>query len=153
MVRSVGLSVRFEPCRVPDSANPRVSSRTDAKSSLLLAFTGVVLAGLTSAANHGLPLPTRVFGAFAALALGAAAVLLLLVVRPRLSGRDRASFPYWASLDEDEIRACMTGDTRAARIRVLSAIAVRKYGRLRRAVDLILAALALLALAAICAAL
>lgn len=82
------------------------------------------------------------------LALGIAAVLLLLVVRPRLSGNDRASFPYWARLDEDEIRACMEGDTRAARVRVLSSLAVRKYRHLRRAVDLSLAALALLALAA-----
>ncbi|MEU3529742.1 Pycsar system effector family protein [Streptomyces sp. NPDC038707] len=89
------------------------------------------------------------FGASAVLALGAAAVLLLVVVRPRLSGADRASFPYWARLDEDEIRACMDGDTRAARIRALSTLAVRKFTHLRRAVDLSLAALVLLALAAL----
>ncbi|MFE2716572.1 Pycsar system effector family protein [Streptomyces mirabilis] len=75
-------------------------------------------------------------------------MLLLLVVRPRLCGDDRASCPHWASLDEDEIRACMDGDTRAARIRALSARAVRKFIHVRRAVDLSLAALALLALAA-----
>ncbi|MFK0120790.1 Pycsar system effector family protein [Streptomyces sp. NPDC090994] len=123
-------------------------SRTDGKSSLLLAFNGAVLAGLTSVADKDLPLPTKVFGAAAVLALGAAAVLLLLVVRPRLSGADRASFPYWAQLDEDSIRDCMEGDTRAARIQVLSTLAVRKFLRLRRAVDLSLAALVLLALAA-----
>ncbi|MFJ2249219.1 MULTISPECIES: Pycsar system effector family protein [unclassified Streptomyces] len=87
-------------------------------------------------------------GALAALALGVAAVLLLLVVRPRLRADDRASFPHWAKLDEDDIRSCMEGDTRATRIRVLSTLAVRKYVHLRRAVDLSLAALALLALAA-----
>jgi hypothetical protein len=65
-----------------------------------------------------------------------------------LGGDDRASFPYWAGLDDTEILACMQGDSRAARIHVLSQIAVRKYGHLRRAVDLSLAALALLALAA-----
>ncbi|MDQ1013381.1 hypothetical protein QFZ82_007949 [Streptomyces sp. V4I23] len=123
-------------------------SRTDGKSSLLLAFNGAVLAGLASVTDKDLPLPTKVFGAAAVLALGAAAVLLLLVVRPRLSGADRASFPYWAQLDEDAVRDCMQGDTRAARIRVLSVLAVRKYRYLRRAVDLSLAALALLALAA-----
>nr|WP_119589255.1 Pycsar system effector family protein [Streptomyces scabiei] len=123
-------------------------SRTDGKSSLLLAFNGAVLAGLASVADKDLPLPTKVFGAAAVLALGAAAVLLLLVVRPRLSGADRASFPYWAQLDEDAIRDCMRGDPRAARIRVLSSLAVRKFVHLRRAVDLSLAALALLALAA-----
>jgi hypothetical protein len=124
-------------------------ARTDGKSSLLLAFTGAVLAGLTSLANNQLPGVTRVFGTAGALALAVAAVLLLLVVRPRLGGDDRASFPYWAHLDEDGIRTCMDGDTRAARIQVLSVIALRKFTHLRRAVDLILTALALLLVAAI----
>lgn len=123
--------------------------RTDGKSSLLLAFNGAVLAGLASVADKGLPPATKAFGALAVLALGAAAVLLLLVVRPRLRGDDRASFPHWARLDEDEIRSCMDGDTRAARLRVLSVLAVRKFTHLRRAVDLSLAALVLLALAAV----
>ncbi|WP_331720264.1 DUF5706 domain-containing protein (plasmid) [Streptomyces sp. NBC_00289] len=122
--------------------------RTDGKSSLLLAFNGAVLAGLASVADKDLPTAAKVFGALAVLALGAAAVLLLLVVRPRLRGDDKASFPYWARLDEDEIRACMDRDTRAARLRVLSTLAVRKFTHLRRAVDLSLAALVLLALAA-----
>ncbi|MFE4751225.1 Pycsar system effector family protein [Streptomyces mirabilis] len=69
--------------------------------------------------------------------------------RPGTGYDDKASFPYWARLDEDEIRACMDGDTRAARLRVLSVLAVRKFAHLRRAVDLSLAALALLALAAV----
>jgi hypothetical protein len=119
-------------------------SRTDGKSSLLLAFNGAVLAGLASVADKDLPLLTKVFGAAAVLALAAAAVLLLLVVRPRLGGDDRASFPHWAGLDDNEIVACLQGDTRAARIRVLSRIAVGKFRQLRRAVDLSLAALALL---------
>jgi len=134
-----------------DAACASVASeigRTDGKASLLLAFNGAVLAGLASVADKDLPPATKVFGSLAVLALGAAAVLLLLVVRPRLSNADRASFPYWARLDEDEIRACMDGDTRAARIRVLSVLAVAKFTQLRRAVDLSLAALALLALAA-----
>jgi hypothetical protein len=78
-------------------------------------------------------------------------VLLLLVVRPNVSGADQASFPYWARLDEEQIRACMDGDTRPARIRVLSAIAVSKFTRLRHAVHLSLAALALLLVAALAA--
>lgn len=122
--------------------------RTDNKSSLLLAFNGALLAGLASVADKDLPTATKAFGALAVLALGTAAVLLLLVVRPRLGGNDKASFPYWARLDEDEIRGCMDADTRAARIRVLSTLAVRKFTHLRRAVDLSLAALVLLALAA-----
>ncbi|MFC8201711.1 Pycsar system effector family protein [Streptomyces sp. NPDC057298] len=124
-------------------------ARTDGKSSLLLAFTGAVLAGLTSLADRQLPAATQVFGAAGVLALAAASVLLLLVVRPRIGGSDRASFPYWARLTEAEIHACMHHDIRAARIRVLSQIALGKYRRLRRAVDLILAALVLLILAAL----
>ncbi|MEU6102776.1 Pycsar system effector family protein [Streptomyces flaveolus] len=128
-------------------------SRTDGKASLLLAFNGAALAGLASVAGHDLPAATQAVGALAVLALGAAAVLLLLVVRPRLRGEDRASFPYWAGLNDAAILASMDGDHRAARIRVLSAIALAKFTRLRRAVDCTLTALALLALAAISAAL
>ncbi|MFD8221931.1 Pycsar system effector family protein [Streptomyces sp. NPDC059697] len=123
--------------------------RTDGKASLLLAFNGAVLARLASVADKDLPPAAKAFGTLADLTLGAAAVLLLLVVRPRLRGDDRASFPYWARLDKDEIRSCMDGDTRAARIRVLSTLAVRKFTHLRRAVDLSLAALVLLAPAAV----
>lgn len=125
-------------------------ARTDGKASLLLAFDGALLAGLASAADQPLPAASQILGAAAVLALAVAAVLLLLVVRPHLdgSGSDRASFPYWARLDDDTIRASMTGDTRPARVRVLSRIAVRKFTVMRRAVDTILAALILLALAA-----
>lgn len=123
-------------------------ARTDSKASLLLAFNGAVLAGLASVADKDLPMPTKAAGALAVLTLGVAAVLLLLVVRPRIRGEDHGSFPYWARLDENEIRSCMEGDTRATRIRVLSALAVRKFVHLRRAVDLSLTALALLTLAA-----
>jgi hypothetical protein len=124
-------------------------ARTDGKASLLLAFNGAALAGLASVVDRRLPIVTQACGAAAVLALAAAAVLLLLVVRPRLRGDDRASFPYWARLDDTAIRACMQGDTRAARIRVLSRIAVSKFRQLRRAVDLSLAALVLLLLAAL----
>lgn len=123
-------------------------TRTDGKASLLLAFDGVVLAAVAGAYAQ-LPFAARAFGAAAALALGAAAVLLLLVVRPRLSGNDRASFPYWARLRDDrDILASLTVDARAVQLRVLSQIALGKYVQLRWAIDLTLAALALLAAAA-----
>ncbi|MEU5391688.1 hypothetical protein ACFYQT_17010 [Streptomyces tibetensis] len=47
-------------------------------SSILLAFNGVVLAGLASFADKDLPTTTKVFGALAVLVLGAAAVMLLI---------------------------------------------------------------------------
>ncbi|MFJ5212768.1 Pycsar system effector family protein [Streptomyces nigra] len=123
-------------------------ARTDSKASLLLAFDGAVLAGLASVAEPGLPTVTKTFGALAIIALGVSAVLLLLVVRPRLRGDDKASFPHWARLNDDDIRAGMHDDARPAQIRVLSCLAVRKFTQLRRAVDMSLAALVLLALAA-----
>ncbi|MFP8903310.1 Pycsar system effector family protein [Streptomyces atacamensis] len=123
-------------------------SHTDGKASLLPAFNGAVLAGLASAADTGLPPAIKVFGGAAAFALGIAAVLLLLVVRPCLNGADHDSFPYWARLDEAAVRACAGGDPRPAQVRVMSIIAMAKSARLRWAVDCSLTALALLALAA-----
>ncbi|MFC9282794.1 Pycsar system effector family protein [Streptomyces collinus] len=123
--------------------------RTDGKASLLLAFNGVALAGLASLADTSLPPVTKAAGTLAVLALGVAAVLLLLMVRPRIGGHDHASFPYWARLDHEEIRTSLTTDTRPARIRALSTIALRKYRMLRRAVDCTLTALAFLAVAAL----
>ncbi|MCA1219279.1 DUF5706 domain-containing protein [Streptomyces sp. 8L] len=128
-------------------------SRADGKASLLLAFNGAVLAGLASLADKPLPVPARIIGALAIAALGLAAVLLLAVVCPRIEGEDRASFPYWAQLDEDAIAASMARDTRTARVRVLSLFAVTKFRQLRQAIYLTRAALALLALAALSAAL
>ncbi|MFE5372793.1 Pycsar system effector family protein [Streptomyces mirabilis] len=144
-----GQAAGFVVTPVPESTNPRVSARTDGKASLLLAFNGAALAGLASVVDRRLPIVTQACGVAAVLALAAAAVLLLLVVRPRLRGDDRASFLFWARLDDTAIHACMQGDTRAARIRVLSRIAVSKFSQLRRAVDLSLAALVLLLLAAL----
>ncbi|MFG2220455.1 Pycsar system effector family protein [Streptomyces sp. NPDC048685] len=126
-------------------------ARTDSKASLLLAFDGAALAGLASVADKDLPVFTQAVGALAVLALAAAAVLLLLVVRPNLGGGRviREGLPHWARLEENELRESMTEDTRAARVKALSVLAVGKFTRLARAVDIILAALALLALAAI----
>ncbi|MFH8797579.1 Pycsar system effector family protein [Streptomyces sp. NPDC017941] len=128
--------------------------RTDSKASLLLAFVGATLAGLASVADTPLPLPARITGAAAILALAAAAVLLLLVVRPSLGGRGRIAregVPCWSQMTEAALLASMREDTRATRIRVLSTLAVAKFERLARAVDIILAALALLLAAAVLA--
>lgn len=145
-----------DPGKHLDAACATVTSeigRTDSKASLLLAFDGAVLAGLASLADKKLPLPAQLVGAAAGLTLAAAAVLLLLVVRPNLGGRAPApgSFPHWAQLDADAIRASMDTDTRAARIKALATIAVAKYARLALAVDTILTALALLLVAAVLA--
>ena len=126
-------------------------ARVDNKASLLLAFDGAALAGLASLATTTaarLPAAAYVLGGTAVLALTVAAVLLLLVVRPRLGGAAPGSFAHLARLTEDEVPAALAEDTRAANVRVLSALAVAKYQRLARSVDASLAALALLTLAA-----
>ncbi|MFF0386864.1 Pycsar system effector family protein [Streptomyces sp. NPDC004286] len=127
-------------------------NRTDSKASLLLAFDGAVLAGLVSAADRRLPLAAQLAGGTAVLALATAAVLLLLVVRPNLGGRGRVvreGFPRWAQLTEHELLAAMGEDHRLTLVRSLSALAVTKFRRLTRAVDVILTALALLLVAAV----
>ncbi|MFD3920211.1 Pycsar system effector family protein [Streptomyces sp. NPDC058595] len=136
-----------------DAACAEVSgqiARTDSKASLLLAFDGAVLAGLASVADKDLPLVTQVVGGVAVAFLALAAWLLLLVVRPNLGGGNRTvreGFPCWARMEESALRRAMTEDTRIARVKALSGIAVRKFQLLTRAVDIIRAALALLALA------
>ncbi|WP_234344016.1 Pycsar system effector family protein [Streptomyces sp. NRRL F-5123] len=128
-------------------------SRTDSKASLLLAFDGAALAGLASVADTPLPILGTVAGAAAIGALAVSAVLLLLVVRPHLRDDDHGSFPYWSTLTgDDQVRAAVTTGSKETRLRALSGIALRKYTQLQRAVDVILGALALLAVTAACAA-
>ncbi|WP_367574294.1 Pycsar system effector family protein [Streptomyces griseoaurantiacus] len=120
-------------------------ARTDAKTALLLAFVGAVLAGAWTVARD-LPLNTSAYvigGAGLALLVGAAG-LLLRSVRPNLSGRH--GFPLWATLTAEEITATVQRDM-AADIAGLSRLAVAKFTSLRRAVDLIAAGGLLLILA------
>ncbi|MFE0776442.1 Pycsar system effector family protein [Streptomyces sp. NPDC058861] len=139
-----------EACRDTEAKIARV----DTKASFLLAFDGAILAGLASLADKPFPLSARIAGGTAALVLGVAAVLLLLAVRPNLGGRRRIvreGFPRWAELEEPDLLATLARDTRAMKARALSLLAVRKFQGLIRAVDTILAGLALLLLAAVLA--
>ncbi|MFP8887812.1 Pycsar system effector family protein [Streptomyces mangrovi] len=130
-------------------------ARCDTKASLLLALTGALLAGTLSAAPDLHP-PTgaRITGALGLAALAAATVLLLRAVRPHTFDSDCGSWPHWARLTPDQIRhQLVTEDRRPDQIHVLSALAARKYTRIRWAVDCILTGLTLLAAAAILTAL
>ncbi|MER7919419.1 MULTISPECIES: Pycsar system effector family protein [unclassified Streptomyces] len=124
-------------------------SRTDGKTSLLLAFVGAILAGAWSV-GHGLHLtvPARVAGGAGMGLLLVAAGLLLWSVRPHLSGRH--GFPLWATLTPEQITDTVAQDL-AADIAGLSRLAVAKFTSLRRAVDLTLAGGALLVIAALLA--
>lgn len=121
-------------------------ARTDTKASLLLALTETLLAGVAAGADIALPTPARLAGSVAGLLLVAAVLRLLLVVRPCLpkDGGDRASFPYWSRCTTSQLAASLEEDRRLHQIAVLSGIAMRKHRGVRRAVDRIIAALALL---------
>ncbi|BDM66707.1 integral membrane plasmid transfer protein [Streptomyces nigrescens] len=112
-------------------------ARTDTKASLLLAFIGAMLAGAWSVATDGhLTWAALVIGAAGVAVLLVAAGLLLFTVRPNLGGARPQGFPLWATLTPEEIRDALREDNRDAHIAVLSRIAVLKFGRLRRAIDL-----------------
>ncbi|WP_030417369.1 Pycsar system effector family protein, partial [Streptomyces sp. NRRL S-1448] len=80
----------------------------------------------------------------------AAATYLLQTVRPNLGGASQG-FPKWATLTPDEIRDALSEDDRPAHIAALSRIAVAKFARLQRAIDLTRVAGALLVVAAVVA--
>lgn len=109
-------------------------ARTDAKTALLLAFVGAVLAGAwTLARDLPLTTPAYVTGGTGLALLVAAAGLLLRSVRPNLGGG--RGFPLWATLSPEELPAATARDL-AADVVGLSRLAVAKFTCLRRAVDL-----------------
>lgn len=136
-----------------DAAHAEVKAelaRTDTKASLLLAFTGAALAGVwTLAGAVRLPVAAAVVGGTGVVVLLVVVGLLLRAVRPNLSGG--AGFPLWARLTPDEIRAHLAQDGRAQDIAGLSRIAVAKFARLQRAIDLTYAAGVLFIVAAVLA--
>ncbi|MFJ6388924.1 Pycsar system effector family protein [Streptomyces sp. NPDC091972] len=121
-------------------------ARTDAKTALLLAFVGAVLAGgWTIARDMPLnPLAYAAGGLGLALLIGAAG-LLLRSVRPNIKGRH--GFPLWATLTPEQITNLTASRDLAADIAGLSRLAVAKFTCLRRAVDLTCVGGALLILA------
>ncbi|AXE87005.1 Pycsar system effector family protein [Streptomyces sp. Go-475] len=122
-------------------------TRTDAKTALLLAFVGAVLAGSwTVARDLPLSVPAYIVGGLGLALLVGAAGMLLRSVRPNLSGRH--GFLLWATLTPEEITAAVDRDM-AADIAGLSRLAVAKFTCLRRAVDLTAAGGVLLILAAL----
>ncbi|MFI8254287.1 Pycsar system effector family protein [Streptomyces filamentosus] len=125
-------------------------ARTDTKASLLLAFTGAALAAVWAvASNKPLHPAALVVGGAGAVVLLAVVALLLRAVRPNLGGG--GGFPKWATLSAEEICTAFAEDRRAEEIANLSRIAVTKFARLQRAIDLTYLAGALLVAAAVIA--
>ncbi|MFJ9434062.1 Pycsar system effector family protein [Streptomyces sp. NPDC101490] len=110
-------------------------ARTDTKASLLLALTGAALAAVWSVASTlHLPPAAMVTGGAGTAVLLAVIVLLLRAVRPNLQGGD--GFPKWALLTPEQLRERFAQDLRAEDIAGLSRVAVAKFARIQRAVDL-----------------
>ncbi|MFB7032231.1 MULTISPECIES: Pycsar system effector family protein [unclassified Streptomyces] len=123
-------------------------TRTDTKTGLLLAFVGAVMAGAwTTAKDLPLTLPAYIVGGAGLTLLLVAAGLLLQSVRPRLGGG--GGFPLWATLTPQQLATTTETRDLAADTVALSRIAVAKFVLLQRAVDLVLAAGALLLVAAL----
>ncbi|WP_051864161.1 Pycsar system effector family protein [Streptosporangium roseum] len=124
-------------------------ARTDTKAATVLAFAGTafsVLAALAVLASS-LAVPARIGLGIAVALLAAASAVALMVIRPSLPRRGQGTgFTAHAELtDPDELLAELATDpeTRRARDVIrLSQIARSKYRRLRLAVGLMLAALA-----------
>ncbi|MFD5618931.1 Pycsar system effector family protein [Streptomyces yangpuensis] len=125
-------------------------ARCDSKASLLLALTGVGLAGVVSAAKDmHLPGPALAVGIIGVAALLTATVLLLFAVRPSLSG---SGWPTWHQLPANELRARLAGGHTTDEVQVLVTIARTKFRRIRHAVHAVLVGVGALAAAAALAA-
>jgi hypothetical protein len=116
-------------------------ARTDTKASLLLAFNGVALAGVWSLASQPwVPVAARVAAGAAVGLLVASVVLLLLVVKPRLSPTaHKVGFPHWAELTAAELTAELATDRTAEHVVALSRIVTAKMHGLGTSVCLTLA--------------
>lgn len=125
-------------------------TRLDGKCSTLAGLAGAALAFVVArTAEHG-PVLAKIPLAVAGVALAAAAVVLLAtVLRPRFGP---TGFNLYATMTAGQIRhlmqTCVGDDAtcRARDLRILSSFARTKNRRLRLAVDLIIAAVVLIAL-------
>ncbi|MEV4183417.1 Pycsar system effector family protein [Streptosporangium canum] len=129
-------------------------TRVDGKAGLLLSWAGgafAVVAGLTAAATSTARLPgLALVGLWGVAGLLATAVTVLLVaVRPRIprtGGTGFIAHARAASAHDLLCRLDSRPETAAADVWLLSRLAVAKYRRIRLAVDLLIGALALLAI-------
>jgi pycsar effector protein len=131
--------------------------KADTKALGLLALFGAALAGVIALTRTQVSTPAAVLLHLAALPIGAALVALLLTVRPNLSGT--TGFLRWATYRRQPTAvladlAATPGPVPAvlaAELVHLSVLALGKHQRVRLAVVLLLAGLALLGLAVLVA--
>ncbi|MEU3565762.1 Pycsar system effector family protein [Kitasatospora sp. NPDC006786] len=124
--------------------------RTDSKASLLLALDGVLVAAVASlgkASGYALALV-----AIGAVAMVAAAVLAVLVVKPRLDPTKSNGFSRWAACDPDHLLQALADDVRPRRLHELSLLCERKMRLLIRAAQLSVVAVLTISAAAVLSA-
>lgn len=129
-------------------------ARADTKASLLLGLSGAAAAaGSGLIAAHHLYVVAAGFAWASVACFAAATALLIVAVRPVLTGPDWGLVRHGAMTAEDLAAGLDDPAAAAAELLGTTTLALAKYRRIRWATDLMLAALALAAVAAIVAAL
>lgn len=123
-------------------------TRVDAKCGTLVGLAGAGLAFTLTAVSGRAPAVERVLLVAAAAFLAGSALVLLQALRPRFGG---TGFCRWSERTPDQITQGLADVDpvrhHAGDLAVLSAIAIRKFTAIRRAVDLMAAGLVALAAA------
>ncbi|MFB7649327.1 Pycsar system effector family protein [Streptomyces sp. NPDC056084] len=128
--------------RVPDYTEAELLvvrgeiSRTDNKSSILLASVAIVVGPVTGQISTLLkqPWPIAALGLVASVLAGVATWLLLNVVLPHLSTRTTGNFIHYARCSASELNTALGPDAdRRGELAALSAIAETKFRNLGRA--------------------
>ncbi|GAA5054076.1 Pycsar system effector family protein [Streptomyces similanensis] len=123
----------------------------ETKASILLAINSVGLGFVATNLDGDRPVAVLATGAAGAVCLLLATLTLLIAVR--LNPLDRAGassgWSHWRAMDADELRAHIAVERRAETVVSLSRVVSAKFQMLRRAVNLILAGVSLVAAAAL----
>ncbi|WP_037347928.1 Pycsar system effector family protein [Sciscionella sediminilitoris] len=131
--------------------------RADTKATTLLSLIGASLAGVIALSRAHMPGAASVLLWCAAVPIAGAVVVLLLAIRPRLSAGSKGSWLHAIAADTTAVLAVEDEATHrrylAEHTRDLAGIALAKFGRIRTAIRLLLAGLAVLAAALITGAL
>jgi hypothetical protein len=124
--------------------------RADSKATTLLSLVGAALAGVIALTGRGLPLVATVALWASAVPIGLSVLLLLAAIRPNLNGAAPGSWLHSLTCEPFELlkyyKTAHPVDI-VHDVRSLAHIACRKFVRIRRAVNLLVLGLVVLAFA------
>ncbi|WP_433519018.1 Pycsar system effector family protein [Nonomuraea sp. CA-143628] len=143
--RAIGDSIKGATERATADVDATLA-RVDGKANMLLAFalglaSAVVALAVARPRIH--PVAMVAIGG-AGVMLAVAAVLLLLAVRPYIPRKGGTGFVSYARAADDEELKRMVAGYGFGHLRHMSVLAVAKYRTVRRAVDLVIAAVVVL---------